>query len=364
MRMKKIMILAVAAVALVACSRTFETHQVEGQSIGFGTWAETMTKAPKTAFAENDEFDVFGFKWNAGPADQTTVFNGDDVKFDGTSWSYSPIRFWDKNFDNYTFFASFPKNQLATAPAQTGLFVSNDLTYDGTTEKLLVAQKKDVAKASYGNTVALVFKHAGALVDIKFKKHTELEKAQVAITSITLSGIQTAGKYTVASYDGSNNPVGKTVSDVAGLGWEPASTPVLNANEAPYINSSTVTLNVDAGVGTSNAADLISNLVVMPQVLGKTSGPKITVNYSITTDPGGTTEEVFSYTDNEIYFGEFDSSDPDPSDKDNTDPRVATWMPGTHYTYYITINANAIEFSASIDPWTTTEITGHYYLIN
>ena len=365
--MKKLMILAVAAITLASCSNTFEIKHHEGRAITLGTWADVMTKAPLTAFAANDEFDIFGFKWNAGPANQTNVFNGDDVKYDGSKWSYTPLRFWDSNFDNYTFFAAFPKDQLATEAnendyAQRGLFVSNELTYDGSNEKLLVAQKKDVANAAYGTTVPLVFKHTGSLVDIKFKKHADITSAAVSVTAIKLYDIQTKGKFTVASYDGSNDPVGAEVTSVAGLGWSLAATPVKNATTAdaaaaPYVNTSGVSLAIDAGVGTANAADLITNLIVMPQVLPDNSGPAIQISYTITTGTGGNAQTT-TYTNKVFYFGQFDNAD----DKDNDDPKIANWMPGVHYTYYITINAKAIEFSATIDNWTTD--TGYYYLCN
>ena len=53
--------------------------------------------------------------------------------------------------------------------------------------------------------------------DANTGKHTNLTKAAVKVTSIAISGVQTKGKYTVASYDGSNNPVGKTVSGAVWL---------------------------------------------------------------------------------------------------------------------------------------------------
>ena len=371
--MKKLMIFAVAAIALVACTKTYEKEETPQQEIGFGTWNDVMTKAVKTEFGNGDTFDIYGFKWNTGPANQTNVFKGYDVTYNSstTKWTYSPKRYWDGNFDYYTFFAAYPNNQLAAAAnendyEQRGLFISNELTYDGSNEVLLVAQKKDVAKANYGNTVSLLFKHTASLVDIKFKKHSELADAVVTVNSIKLSGIQTKGKFTVASYNGSNDPVGKTVSGVAGLGWDRAETPVVNAENAgtadvPYIHTSDVTLASAAGVGTANAADLITNLVLMPQVLSTTEGPKITISYTITTGSGGDAETI-TYTNKEFYIGQFDKSDPDPTDKNNTDPRVSAWMPNVHYTYYITINANAIEFSASIDNWDTD--SAHYYLFN
>lgn len=351
--MKKVVILAAAALTLASCAKTYELQETAQSQIGFSTWNDAMTKAAKTDFVANDEFDVFGYKWNSA-SDKATVFDGVDVKYDGTNWNYSPLRFWDNNYANYTFFAAYPKDQLTTAPAQTGLFVSNELTYNGSNEVLLVAQKKDVAKAAYGNDVQLKFKHVGSLVDIKVKKHSDIESAKVEVTSIALSGIKTTGTFTVSEYDGDNNPVGT---------WAPTST--VNAENAasaatPYKNASTVTLAKNAGVGTANAEDLLSNLVLMPQVLAKDGGPQITISYKIITGEGAT-EDTITFTDKSFFFGEFDKSDPDPTDKDNTDPRISAWEPGVHYTYYITINANAITFTASIDTWSAE--TGHYYLV-
>lgn len=366
--MKKLLILASLLAIAAACTKSYDVEPVPQQEISFGSWNDVMTKAPRTGFAANEEFDVFGFKWNDGPDDETNVFNGDDVKYDGTSsWSYSPVRFWDSNFDNYTFFAAFPKDNLAAEAAaddyaQRGLFISNELTYDGSNEVLLVAQKKDVVRANYGAIVPLVFKHTGSLVDIKFKKHTDLDDAVVAVTSIKLSGIKTKGTFTVSGYNGSNDPVGT---------WAPDATPTVNAASAaaaaaPYVNTSGVSLAADTGTSTATAADLFTSLVTMPQTLGTASGPQITLTYTITTGTGGSAQ-TNTFTDKVIYFGEFDKTDPDDGvapEKDNSDPRISSWAPGVHYTYYITINANAIQFSASIAAWDTTDATGHYYLFN
>ena len=57
--MKKLIILVAAAIAAVACSRTFDTAPAKEQAIGFGTWADQLTKA-RTAgastFGAGDSF--------------------------------------------------------------------------------------------------------------------------------------------------------------------------------------------------------------------------------------------------------------------------------------------------------------------
>lgn len=359
-----ILIVAAVALATVSCSRNYDVNPTgEGAEIGFGTWAENLTKAPLTGFAANDEFDVYGYKVNSGT--NTTVFDGDDVKYDGSKWDYSPARYWDPSATSYVFFASFPKDLLTTAPAQTGLFVSNELAYDGRDEKLLIAQKKTVETAHFGEEVPIVFKHTGALVDFKFKKHNDLAKSKVTVTAFSLANIDTKGKFTVASYDGTtNDPVGKTVSEVAGLGWEVAETPVKNADAAPYKITSNVALAAETGTTTATAADLLTNLVIMPQKFTTGEGAQtFTIAYTIEDENG----IVNTYTPAAIKLGTFDKSDPNPTPGDpanNPSDYIGAWMPGIHYTYYITINANKIVFTASIADWVTTAATGHHYLLN
>lgn len=348
------LIVAVAATALVACTKTFDHNQSEGLTIGFGTWSDVMTKAPKTAFVDGDEFDVFGYKWmDAGTPAAASVFEGVDVEYDAanTKWSYSPLRYWDPSYDNYTFFAVWPKDILASGTyAQTGLFVTSELTFDGADEQLLIAQKNTVVKANYNQVVPLVFKHMGALVDIKVKKHTDIASAELVVTSIALDNIQTKGKFTVASYDGSNNPVG-----TAGVnGWELAATPVTDSyDENDGEGASLPTLAASTGTTTGTAGELINSLVVMPQALDGTQ--TLTITYTLEDESG----IVNTYAPAAIGLDKFDNTD----NKSNASTFITAWQPGYHYTLYVTINANAIEFSASIADWDVTT-DGFHYLLN
>ncbi len=360
MRMKKIILIAAVAIAAAACSKTFETNLATEKAIGFSTWNETMTKASKDAFAANDVIEVFGHKGTGASA--VNVFEAQEVtKQSNDTWKYSPLRFWDTHFDSYTFYGVYPKDVLAAGSyAADGKFVTGNITFDGVNEKLLVAQENTVAKAAYGE-VPLLFKHTNSLIDIKVKKHSDITDAKVVVNSIAISGIKVSGTYEVASYtdDADKNPVGATVSTVAGLGWTPGSD-VNDATATPYKKATATTLTYGAGVGVANALDLIQSLVVMPQAFTATAGPAITIDYSIISgsDTDGDLETI-NYTPAPFYIGAFDISDPDP-DKLNDGTKITAWMPGIHYTYYITIDSNVITFSATIDGWDDATNALHY----
>ena len=362
--MKKLMILAVAAIALVACSKTFDTgvRTNEGKAITLGTWTGTMTKAPLTAFAVNDVFDVFGYKWKGtegSQTDKTDVFDGIDVKQTSEGvWQYAGInsqtlKYWDPSFAGYTFFAVFPANQLATETgeadySQAGNFTTSEQTFDGSTETILVAKKNTVT--TFGNTVQLHFNHTASLVDFKFKKHTDLTNAAVSVTAFSLSNIRTTGKFVVDSYDGSGNPVGKTVDSVDELGWTPDATPTVNATPAAGVY--TLASAATSAAAATATVDLLSNLVFMPQKFATGSGAQsLHIEYTITDEAS----QVNTYTA-DVELGAFDVEE----DTDNEDTKVPAWLPGVHYTYLITINAKAIVFTAQIDNWGTN--SAYYYL--
>jgi hypothetical protein len=349
--MKKIVFIAAVALAAAACSKTYSVGPDSQKSVGFSSWNDVMTKADKSAFVANDEIEVYGYKHNDG-ADIATVFNDVDVKYDGANWTYSPIRFWDRNFSHYTFFGVYPKDKLNSGDyAQNGLFATGDFTYDGASEQLLIAKKTTVAKPNFGQTVNLTFKHLASKVDIKVKKHTEILDVKLTVNSISVNDIQTKGSFTVSSYDGSNNPVGS---------WAVASSPVKNDNTvAPYKNATAV----EIAAGANTPADLIIGLIAMPQTMATGTGAQtITINYTLTTGVAPNLDSV-NYTKT-FEIGAFDKTNPDPSDKNNTTPFISAWEPGVHYTYYITINAdNKITFSADIEDWAdATVIEGHHYI--
>lgn len=382
--MKKIMILAVAAIAMVGCTKTYEVVETsqEQSPIGFGTWTENMTKAESRVqgtgtFLSGDTFNVYGYKTvSATPAN---VFTGDVVTAKGaseqdgltvTSWTYSPLRFWDATASSYTFFAVSPSGKVATAPTAdqtgeyTGLFVSNPIVFGGHDNDVLVATKKVVEAAvgtpKYANTpVEIQFNHVASLIDVKVKKDVALPAgATLQITAASFTGVQNKGTFTVSSYDGSNKPViGATTYGWVIHGESVATAYSSNASLPLNVSGATTEYDGETHVGTTTGTpqDLFSNFILMPQDLS-TGAQKLHLEYKIITqaDP----EISTSFTAN------VDIKDFVVSDKDNNSAAAVStsWNPTTHYTYTVTIGANAITFTASINDWTNA--TGYNYLIN
>ena len=343
MRMKKLMLFAVAALALASCSKTFDTGKSEGSAIGFGTWAETLTKRVQgsNTFTDGDNFAVYGFKTLAGPT-KSTVF--DDVVVsttDGTTWTYSPTRYWDPAATSYTFFAVSPAaiGTAATVTPQTGEITSASITFAGNDNDILVADEKTVAKAKYGEDVEMQFNHIASLVDFKVKKHTNLGNATLAITSFGLSNIDNVGTFAVNTYTSTHPDVEWTATAHAGA----------------YSNTSGVTSVATLPTNVTTTGDfLINNLVAMPQTFRTDSNIQtVSIEYTITDEASN----VSTYTSS-FNLKLFDKTD----DTGNNDILIADWEAGKHYTFFITIDAQKINFTAAITDWTTAA-AGYNYLV-
>lgn len=381
MRMKKILILAVAATALVACAKSIDRNQATTQAIGFGTWAEHPTKArgiTDAAFSDGDKFNVFGSKVLPGAATPSVVFNGDEVTLDGT-WTYAPPRYWDAGATGYTFYAISPAGLVtgldATAKqtaAKTGVFTTDEIEFDGTVAKdVLISKKTPVAPAAYNTPVNLDFQHVASLLDVKVKKSFALKDATVKVTAISLENIIYKGTFAVSSYvadagDNLNKPV------VAIANWTPATTGSTNNFTGTVASGGTELLQYGYASVTGEALSgsdqyFWQNFVVMPQTLVVPTGTnpqQIKISYTITTSIG----EVTTFENKTVAFSAFDLVDNKTNNTaapDAGDGAAATgWSPNIHYIYTLTLDANKIDFTASITTWNTTSVNGFHNLLN
>ena len=374
--MKKLMIFAVAAIALVACSKEFDTNKSasNGTAIGFNTWGNTLTKARASgstdaAFADGEAFDVYGFKTVS--TGNKVVFNGDDVTatVEGSTvtWDYTPHRFWDPAASSYTFFAALPAGQLKAEAnagdyATTGLFTSNDITFGDPTAfsndilvgKQVVNGTGGSVPYTYSGPVNIQFHHIASCVDLKVKQDNTLGDAEVKVTALSLLNISNKGHYAVSAY--AADPYSPTVA------WTPAETPTTLGTEGVYTVAGTypvavsgkTTYDSHAAASTADtAADLFKNYVFMPQTL-VAGTQKIKMSYTIKVGD----EEANVYTDVLIDLASFKETDKD----DNSGTAISAWIPKTHYTYTITIGANLITFTATVNDWANAG-EGYHYLV-
>lgn len=350
--MKRYIFIAAALVlATVSCSKIYDATPVGHDApIGFGSWAEFLTKARtpgSSAFTDGDAFVVEGIKNPTGTP--VVVFDNTEVTTtDGTTWTYTDTRYWDLDATGYVFYAvSSPDTGLTLE--DDGTVSATSVTFSGENNDILLADEVEVAPAAYGEPVHLVFRHVGALVDLKVKKTAGLDGATVAITDFQLEGIDGTATFSVTGYT-SNTP---TVAWGTGDG------------ATTYTSTSGVTdVTLPTDVSSSTADDLINTLIVMPQTLTDTKILKI--SYTIT----DAANNVNTFTDKTVKLNLFDDTDYPTDDDTSTDgnqyndgTKLTSWAAATHYIYTLTIDAKEIDFTAEIVDWATPATNAYYYLV-
>ena len=378
MRMKKFLILAATVALSAACSHNYEVTPVvkDAGQIAFGSWADNLTRTEARVQGSNDwgagdTFAVYGVKTDTDPDPDTTITVFDDVVVTASgspvTWDYENHRFWDLNCESYTFYAISPSavGTAATVTPATGEITSASITFAGNDNDILVADKKVVLKGSdpYFNnfgTVPLTFNHIASLFDLIVKK-TNTITATVAVTSVSLTNMDATGTFSVS--DAYNSTAYNGASGLAPVvTWN-----VPTQGTGTYTNASgvggTVTLPSNVtGVATINdstkaAGDtLIRKLVIMPQTLRHDANIQ-TLNITYTIQPTGG-----DLTTNTVAIPLYDFDISHDTANDGTAVDTHKFLTGKHYTFYVTLDAHAIMFTATINDWTAQP--GYYYLMN
>lgn len=190
-----------------ACTNQVEDAiPVSGQPIEFSVQSD-WKEIPNTrlndvngtmTFTEGDQIQIFGFHTSPSNVVQKFMYREDDqnrgqiVTYDGTSWNYSPKRFWPKE-GTLDFYASYPQNSIHNDAdhrmmiyEQTPNSMKQDLLWGVSIKKCADDRK---------NNVEITMYHALAKVNIF------IDKSLNYIGTVMFSAY-TAGRFTGTDTDG------------------------------------------------------------------------------------------------------------------------------------------------------------------
>lgn len=164
-----------------ACTNQVEDAiPVSDQPIEFSVqsdWKEipnTRSNDGKTKFNTGDEIQIFGFHKSSSSGEvQKFMYRvdgwirGQNVKFDGTNWNYSPKRFWPKE-GKLDFYAGYPAYSVGYDEKHNRMFYEQE-THPLELDLLWgVSTGHDCTTTGRRSNVEITMKHALAKVIIKF----------------------------------------------------------------------------------------------------------------------------------------------------------------------------------------------------
>lgn len=224
MKHRIIITLLISVVIAAGCSKsdtpdpsTPDSYEPSTTPIAFQTpynWGdEEATKAAelKSDFAQDDNIGVVGYylpssgssaaEWsdNATP---NFMYN-QEVVYDGTDWSYSPIKYWPNNsYDRLQFFAYYPYNNGVTLSDNSAEGYPSIL-FKPEVEPYKQVDFMTATSALVGNGadgVSFSFEHQLAQVSFQ-AKHNGSDSYKVSMTGITLDGVKIyTGRFTADGF--------------------------------------------------------------------------------------------------------------------------------------------------------------------
>ena len=246
---KDFLLIATAATMLTACVNLDTLNETDNQAngaISFESYTSLQTKAENSSAAyswyfynHQTSFKVWGYKNTSS----TLVFNADVVTVGETTaaadgvaggvytYTYSPLRFWDKSATTYEFYAAAPQDggwtfvsvesdandqidqqnecYFTTSSTLTGTNISNSSSYayvnsfkdaNGDVDKLIAAPKS-VSSAQFKQTVQFDFIHILSRLNVTVKADADLQPAnnhnfqKIVLTSLSVKNLNTTGDF-------------------------------------------------------------------------------------------------------------------------------------------------------------------------
>lgn len=190
---------------LAGCFKTLDPAQAGGNfPISFSAGSSLLRDdATKAAYPDNTSFGVFAYKGNMNGANNSLAPNfmyNVEVAHDGTSYTYSPIRFWPSVSEKLSFWAYSPYSAspvlYKAGVGSTTEFTSAtkgipDIQYtaDGHTDFMVSDVVRNKTSNDNSGVVVIPFNHALSMVDVSVVKVDPTSKYTVKLKAVRFDGI-------------------------------------------------------------------------------------------------------------------------------------------------------------------------------
>ncbi len=309
--MKKVFLMAVAAVAMLASCSNDETtgKAVNGNTIKFDGFVNKSVKG-----AANDlnnttftSFQVWGLMSKGEPTG--TPFNGNTVTKSGSEWTYDGNVYWENGY-NYSFVAIAPAGfGTFNAPSTVGEWGSIDFVNgEGTTDLIYdiddtYATDPVTTEGSCPPAISLTFNHLLSRVKFAFENAMD-DGSTINVTAVTITNANTKATATL----------GQTAT------WALAAD-----NSTASLTFGNVILDAEA---TNYAAGVTKATDHKYMIPATSAGQKYTVTFTVTRHHSGVTDQY----NHEVELP------------------VVTMEPGKSYQFVAELNAKNITGGDPNDP--------------
>lgn len=407
---KSFIIIAAAATLFAACAGNDSYKEIDKQennAISFNTFTSKQTRAENSsalytwAFLNNHtSFQVWGYK-DVAPDKDKPVFDGDEVTVGGTvantTYTYAPLRFWDKTAGKYHFYAAAPadatgwelvKDNIGDNAIDAGYFKTTSSISGVNLQNISAAPSADLVnyfkeKADIDKMIAapcdflnsrfakanpeavqLNFNHILSKLNVTVRRGDNLINNGNNVYNVVVTKFEIVNMHKAGSFDESKAS-GTTLSAGTNTRWTLTGTDkvtykaltnsaatglVLANNKTPIYIVESLVIPQDIAFKRvaldGKAKDAVGSEPAIDAVTADADHPYFVITYTIND------EEFTAYYNLAAAFGSGTTED-DPTTTDVNEASIIAFNEGWQNTLNIAINPDKIEFTADVADWAT-----------
>lgn len=308
MKKRSLIILTGAIMLLSACQDNNTLNGIDpirdnSTQINFANYVGGITRASKgvgATFVSGDQIEVYGFQKTDG--DTGKIFNKQLVSNTGQEiWSYTPAKYWEKS-STYDFYAVYPYAASNSFDFDERKFSITDFTVANAADDqvdLMIA--KQITDHQPFNVVNFEFSHI--LSNINFYVKASSEFNTDGIKSIEVVSFDVTGLYSKGSFE----QTGWNANNVFTGAWTADATSIYDLPEVK---------NAEYSIGSTKAADLATDLLLLPQQINDNA--ILTIKFKLVYSDD--TEALFSRS---VALNKIE---------------IAKWEPNYRYNYTISVD--------------------------
>lgn len=309
---KGLMMLGIATMMLASCTNEDVLNVSDSRAIGFnGTGIDNITKADITS-------GTFTHFYVYGGYNETPIFNGTEVSYNGGNWGYTPTQYWAAGTWRFAGYEG-GTGVTPTWSYANGLILEvnsdasnqSDVVYAASTD--ITIEEANVA--TYSTPVALTFTHLLSKIQFKFLKDAQsLGGVTVKLSDFKVDGITTNAQWTAGTQGTATSPATGAYSDFTSPEEIVANTGL--STDAFYVIPQTVgTFTITADAVVTDAAGT------------KVHSGQITATVPTTDITEWTAQNYYIYTATVAMSNIKDEEDPDQQPKpiEFTGTTAANW---------------------------------------
>lgn len=191
--MKKLLLVALAAITLASCAQHEVVEVNKGNEISFRAWTANAGRTLPTTTASISEFTVWAYTEN-----DDLYMDAIQVSEGANGWDYAPHKFWPADALNFYSVSPTVGGAELVDDSETAVVVKNFVVAANAADQIDLLYAVNLNETRKDDAVQVSFDHALSQVSFKARNSNTADQGiEVVISGVDVAGVDGTGNFTL-----------------------------------------------------------------------------------------------------------------------------------------------------------------------